>query len=432
MRDDLRARPDSVRAGSSFWRQPAWLIAAVILLGSGGELAAQAGGLSLAEARALAQRGSPEVAAARAAVEAAAGRERQAGAIPNPTLLYSREQASRGGETNSQDVAAIEQRVEVGGQRGARVAAARLAREAAEAMLAAAEADVGLAVGRAYAEAVAADRRAQLAATTAGQFEAAVRITQVRLAAGDESGYATRRIRLEGARYAALAAEARLEQRQARLRLSTLTGTRADTSLAGFPVAPGSVALAPDSLGALVLRWAPELRAARLQAEARGAEALLARRERIPTPVASLGYKDERQAGTDETFRGFVAGVSIPLPLWDRRGGAIEAADAETRRATAELEAVRRRIERDARAALEAAQQADAQAEALAAQLGPEAEAALRAAQVAYSEGEITLVEWLDTVRAYQEAESAFGRVFAETIIQRATLERLLGVALIP
>ena len=85
--------------------------------------------LSLAEARALARHSSPEIAAARAAVQAAIGRERQAGAFPNPAILYSREQTSRAGATNAQDIALFEQRLEITGQPGARAFRRHLATE---------------------------------------------------------------------------------------------------------------------------------------------------------------------------------------------------------------------------------------------------------------------------------------------------------------
>lgn len=48
------------------------------------------GALTLEEARSLARASSPEITAATAAVEAAAGRERQAGAFPNPVLEIGR------------------------------------------------------------------------------------------------------------------------------------------------------------------------------------------------------------------------------------------------------------------------------------------------------------------------------------------------------
>jgi outer membrane protein TolC len=255
-----------------------------------------------------------------------------------------------------------------------------------------------------------------------------------RLAAGDISGYAARRVRLEAARYAALAAQAEFEARSERLRLATLLGAPADTALAPVDHVASLAAIldiAPDSIEALVVRNHAGLLALRLAADAGRAEAQLAQRERFPTPIASAGYKNERAPGGDGSLGGFVAGLSFALPIWDRRSGSIASADAHANRLLAEAEAAGQRVVREARTALEAARQTETRIAALGAELGEEAEAALRAAAAAFDEGEITLIEWLDAVRAYHEAESAYASVIAESIIQCATLERLLGLALI-
>jgi outer membrane protein TolC len=64
--------------------------------------------LSLDEARARALRSSPELAAARASVDAATARIDQAGAFPNPVVAYSREQTSGDGHTTWQNIALLE------------------------------------------------------------------------------------------------------------------------------------------------------------------------------------------------------------------------------------------------------------------------------------------------------------------------------------
>src|SRR5687768_3232313 len=92
--------------------------------------------LSLEEARTLARSASPELQAAQAAVAAARGRELQAGAVENPSLTYSTERTSGGGQSNKQQISGLEQRLEIGGQRGARRSAATSRRRVAEARLA--------------------------------------------------------------------------------------------------------------------------------------------------------------------------------------------------------------------------------------------------------------------------------------------------------
>ena len=389
--------------------------------------------LTLEQARDQARRVSPELNAAREAVAAAAARERQAGVFLNPTLSYQREQTSGDGQTNSQNIASIDQPIELGGIRGARVDVARLRRAVAEARAAAAEAQIDFDVTRAYALAVAADRRATLAQQAATAFARASSVSRTRLVEGDVSGYSHRRIQLEAARYAGLLAEASLTRRTARLTLASFLAATVD-SLRGADlllqdsVADVSVAIADDSLLSLASRHRAELRAATLEAEVAAAEGRLTVRERMPVPTLSAGLKTEQAVGGD--FNGFVAGVSLPLPIWDRRRDAIAAADAEGRRRVAEAESVRRRIAREVADAAAAFRAVDEQLTLLRPLLGAESQTALRAAQVAYTEGEISLVEWLDAVSAYQEAEGTFATLRAESLIRRAALERAVGVPL--
>ena len=405
--------------------------------------------LTLDEAITAARRVSPDVRAAEQALSAATARAQQAGAHINPTFTYGREQTSASGQTSSQNIAAIEQRLELGGIRSARLHAARLRTAAAAARLTAVQAQLVFETTRAYAFAAAADRRALLADQAAEAFAQATGISERRLAAGDVSGYAHRRIRLEGARYATMRAEAALARRNAHLALAALVSEGSDSILSlnveladSLPLAPdrfvettGSVPNGVDqpSLDSLVrvaLRSRADLQALDREAAAATADAQLAARERIPVPALSAGFKNEHSGVANSTANGFVAGVSIPLPLWDRRAGTIAAADAESRRRVAEVDAMRRRVTREVAEAHAAYQALAIQLDALKSQLGPETRSAMHAVQVAYSEGEITLVEWLDAVRTYQEVESSFVTLRAEALIRRAALERAIGAAL--
>jgi cobalt-zinc-cadmium efflux system outer membrane protein len=388
--------------------------------------------LTLEQARAAALRTSPDLAAARAAADAGSARARQAGALTNPTLWYGYEQTSAGGQRTSQSIAALEQPLELTGVRGARQDAARLRREAAEAELRAVEGQVGFEVTRAYAVAQAADQRLALAERAAAAFDRAQRVTGARLVAGDASGYEARRIRLEAARYAALRAEAALERRTAYVALGALVGAPADSLvLPGLAppesLPPVSPAIGRDSILTLAFRRRPDLLASERLATAALAEARAAGRERIPVPAVSAGWKTESTAIGGARLSGFVAGISLPLPFWDRRGGAVVAAGADARRRAAEVDILRRRVVRETEEAYAALGAAAEEVARLSPALGAEAAAALRAAESAYTEGEISLVEWLDAVRAYHEAESIFVTLRAELHVRRAALERATG-----
>ena len=391
--------------------------------------------LTLADARARARQLSPDLVAAREAVAAAAGRVRQAGAFANPVVSYDREQTSAAGATNAQNIVTLQQPLEFTGQRSLRRDIASAERAAAEARLAAAEARLDLEVTRAWARAAAAESRAGLVERIAGAFTSAQRVGQARLAGGDISGYEARRLRLEVARYAAVRAEALATRSVSRATLAALvteTGALPNDILLAAAAArvPARVTVAVDSLLPIAETQRPELRAATLEAGAADVSARLAARERVPVPVAIVGYKNERAAGVAGQLSGLVAGVSLPVPVWDRREGAIAAAGAEARRRTALVEATRREIAREVREAYAAHQALAGQVTLLREVLDQETAAVLRSAQVAYTEGEMTLVEWLDAVRAAYEAETSYATLWADYITSRAALERAVGVSL--
>jgi outer membrane protein, heavy metal efflux system len=390
--------------------------------------------LTLAEARERALERSPEIRAAREAVVAAVGQARQAGAWSNPTLTFSREQTAHAGETNSQNIISLDQRLEIWGQRGARRRAASLEAQAAKARLEATGAAVSYEVTRVYAAAIAATRRAVLADEAARAFGTAKRVSRARLAGGDVSGYEHRRLLLEAARYATLRSTAVVGRDSALRTLTLLIGDSSRPRATGDLSLSDTLSLWPlnltsDSLVAVGLNRRSELKAAQLDAQAALANVDASRAARIPTPTLTGGFKGERLA-SGESLDGFVVGVSLPLPLWDRRGGAVAAARGEAGQRAAELDVQRRETVREVEDAYAAHQALAQQLSELSTQLGGEALKARKSAETAYSEGEISLLEWLDSVRAYQEAEAAYITLWSEHVTRRAALERLTGLTL--
>lgn len=442
---------------SFFWRRRVQAAALFSLSLAPSALRAQ-DGVALTDARAAALRLDPAVRAAREAVSAAAARERQAAALANPTLNYGREQTSRAGQSNAQDIAQIEWPLDLAGQRAARVAATRFRREAAEARLTAATQALDAAVLRAYLDAVSAAHRVQLADVAFRTASEAQRVNDERVRAGDVAGYAGRRLRLEAGRYAARRADAAVQARAAVERLALITGL--PTALVTVPMvsatdstgtayrallssALGSATAAlralPDADDSLVTRalaTRADVLIAQREAQAAQADARLAARERIPVPAISLGYKGEHiQSGATVrgvSLSGFVAGFSVPLPLLDRRAGAVSAADATARQVDAEADVARRRVSREVLDALSALRSSEAEQAALQPFAGTESRLALRAVQAAYTEGEITLTEWLEAVRAWQETELALMTLTTDIALRRAELARAVGLTLFP
>lgn len=410
-----------------------YAIAMLFVLTGAASAQGSSGQLSLAEARAMARLNSPSLQAAREAVAAAQGRERQAGAFANPVLAYGREQTSRGGETNSQNTLTLEQRLELGGQRGARRHSAELLRKAAEARLLAVSAELDAQVARAYTGTITAQRRAVLAENAAQAFASAHQISEARFARGDVSGFAHRRLGLEVARYQALKLAAFLERDSSTTALRGLLGLTAP-DVAPFPqltdtLVPAPLTIPADSFLNHALAKRPDILAAQFEAEGGLADARLAAAERVPTPSLTAGFKNERVT-TGETLNGFVAGLAIPLPLWDGRQGSVAAARSEANRRSAAVESLRRLTVVEVRNAYSADEALGNQLNTLRQQLGQEARAARVAADASFEEGEISLLEWLDAVRAYYEAETAYLNLWAEHVRRRVTLEQMSGLPL--
>jgi len=281
----------------------------------------------------LAQLGrTPASREAGALVEAAEARVRQARVRPNPTLGLEAENAFGSGPFdgygNAETTLSVSQDLELWGRRGARVAVA-----SADAGTSALERDLAVidTAGRlalVYAEAEAAERRADLAdeALTLALADARAALSLV------ENG---REPVLRGIQAESEAASARASLDEAQAERDA-----AFARLTAVGILPAPVTHIDDSLldrtperAQIVSEAVPTVRVAeaRLTAAERRIDA-----ERInarPDVTASMGLRRfEAENATALTF-----GVSLPLPLFDRNRGNIDAARAEYRAADARL-----------------------------------------------------------------------------------------------
>ena len=387
--------------------------------------------LTLEAAHIAARRASAELAAAREAVQAARGR----GARPRrrqPGRLVWHRADEGGGLSNRQHITSLEQPLEIAGQRAARRDAARWRREAEEAQLTLVDGAVTFEVTRAFTTALATARQSALADQAARELALALRVSDERLAAGDISGYAHRRLRPEAARYAVIRAEAALERATARRALAAHLGVAVDS----LPPLPDSLSAPPpardEELTALVARAArshPEVRIAELEFAAAIADARLASRERLPIPSLSAGYKREESVGIASSFSGLwraspsrfpfgtvVPGPSMPpTPRRRQRDAVVTAVPAHYRAAADALDAFR--VAQAQRTTCRRTRRRDAHG--------------ATAAQVAYTEGEITLDGMAGRGACVPRDRSELRLARAEVLIRRAALERAVGAPIV-
>jgi cobalt-zinc-cadmium efflux system outer membrane protein len=344
----------------------------------------------------------PSVRAAQAGVDAARGTRRQAGALANPELGVEVENFNGRGDLRglqgAESTFSISQPLELFGQRRAHISVADRQLHGAELDRALAGLDLVRDVQTAYYEALAANERVAIETERLATAEDLNRSIARRVAAARDPLMA-------GARAEAGLAEARIA-----LSRATANAETARAKLAsyfgvddGFTLVNADFALpstedheheAPGDENPQLARLANARDAAR-------ATAGLERSLGYQNPTLSFGYRRFEDRNGDGAL---VAGVSIPLGIFDRNRGNVERARADERRAEFELEAGRRSIAREF-AALERAIATDAAAARdTDASVIPEAERALALARDGYNRGAFSYLDVLEAQRALTDA----------------------------
>src|SRR5437763_1658793 len=263
-------------------------------------------GLRLADALVRAQAASPVVQAAAADLDAARGRLRQARLIPaNPVLSADLARHSAPGEDTKDRGVQLEQEIEVGGQRGLRIAAADHDVAHAGYLLADRRRTVDGEVRRAFFGLAAADRRQQLAAERLALAARLAEAARRRARAGEVGALDVRLAELETARAEQERTAAETERSRAAARLAVAIGAPPDEPLGvetdeqtGLPEGT------EQSLVARALAARPDLAAAREERARLETEAALARPPPAAGPLAADARRGHRRLARSARGRG--------------------------------------------------------------------------------------------------------------------------------
>lgn len=407
------------------------VLRAVLLAGAGLLLALPCQGQSRAdpppvgpdEALELFRRHSPELRAARADYRATAGRASQSAAYPNPAVSLSREELGRGDDDYRENTFSVRQTLEWPGRTAARGRAAARRTAAARSTFRADSLRLLLEVRRAYLEAAGAERRVEVLREAASVFREAVEDGEARREEGDVSGYELRRLKLERARLEQRLAGARIERDAARRGLAARILPNSDTatvSTRGLPDGRPPDVEREAALAAALRR--PGVTASRRAVEATGAEARATRLRRVPDLELTGGYKTQ-----SDDFDGPVLGVSLRLPVFDRKSGAVQAAEARRSAAAARLALDRREARNDALRALDRYRSVRRRSRVVGEDLLAPSEDLLEIARTAYAAGEMELVGLLDGADAWLESRLTAIRLRTELWRAWRELERAMG-----
>lgn len=356
--------------------------------------------LTLQQALEEAEARSPLIVAARASVQAAEARIRQANFRANPELSVEVENFAGSGRLSgirgTETTVAVSQRLDLGGRRQARVGAARAELTGQRLRLAVARADLAEAVRQQFANAATARDRLTLARANEGRARELSRVANILVDAGREPPLRGLRARSAAAQAAAELTSAEAEERASRGTLSSLFGV-------GSP--PESVIGSLLDLQPRNIDPAQSIEVRLAEAERLSAEALLRQElvERTLDPAVGVGVRHVRELGAVA----LVAGLSMPLPTFNRNQGNIEAARANVRAAEARLNGALALATVRVRNAVTNLEAAAVRVEALERAAVPEAAEALRLAQLSYQAGKASLLELLDSQNAFSAAQRA-------------------------
>lgn len=394
-------------------------------------IAAESGGGSITLANALARtlRGSPELAAYSFELRAAEARMLQAGLRPNPELSLDIESPTgsgqfKGGDQN-QNTLALSQLIELGGKRPARIAEAEAGRAVVEWEYQVKRVEVLKATTLAFIDALAAQRRMELADEVVKVSSEAVTLTEQRVGVGKASA-------VESIRAKVAVSSARIEVEQARRDIATARGFLAaqwGAKEPDFGAVRGDLdqhAGAP-SLQNLRQRLLGNPDLARWTAERERREAILAKQQTLARPDITL-MAGPRTFGREPDTT-FIAGFSIPLPFNNRNQGNI----AEARANLEKLEEEKRAAEARAFALLNEAFQlltgASQEIALLEGSVIPGAQDAEKQLNDGYAAGRFTQFEVLDARRTLNTARVQQLRALADFQKARASLDALTARA---
>lgn len=384
----VRARPSTIASSS-------WL--ALVLVAAAAH-AEPARALDEAEFLTRVEQADPRFGVVDARADAARAEIAAVAARPNPSIAFDREEVWSGGTGFADHVVAIELPIELSGARGRRVDAARRDADAARAQRDLDRLALRLDALEVYYAGTYRRLRVEVLRRGRSDLAALVDVVRTRRAAGDASGYDLGRLELELDAYDDAIAEAELELAGARRRIAALIGEPgAEIDAAGelAVAAPG------DPPPAAAVRARGDYRAAMLRADAAASELAAADRGWIPRLTLTGGLKTSELA--DDTAIGYVAGLALELPVFDRGQGAGARARARRRGALAEAKVIEHETSTAVAIAGDELRRRITQLERYDAGAAAKLADLLRRAETAYREGERPITELLDAHRTARD-----------------------------
>lgn len=370
---------------------------------------------------------NPRVKLLDADVSRAEGVAEQARARPNPSVSIYAENfvgdLTRNARDQQQTTFQIDQPIELGGKRSARIAAGEAGIVAAQARSRDGRLAFATELARAYVAAEIADRRIAISEDEVDQANGDLKVARALVGAGKEARLRQIQAETELNTLQAALEAARAQKTLALARLASLSGV--STPFTGLSESLLDRLATRPAYGPLDPMQTTTVRLAEAERSEAERQVTVQQRLAIPNVTAQLGVRQLRVASGPAV----VAGISVPLPFFDRNRGNIAAARAELQSAEARAAVARLDAETGTRAAAALAEASDQRA-AAAERTVATAQEGYRLARIAYEAGKSPLIELLAARRNLGIARSTVLDAFQARLDARANLARLQGLTI--
>ena len=385
------------------------------------------GDITLQQVIASTVEGSPQLASYSWEVRASEARILQAGLRPNPELSVSPENFIGSGafedQVQYQNTLQLSQLIELGEKRELRTEAASATRDRTQLEYESKRVEV---LGDAtidFIDVVSAQEEGRLAELTVRQAHELKKAVDERLRGGLGAPLEEKRANISLSRAENVSRQAALRLQAAKQKLAANWGSknanfhRALGELYSTHPLPGF-----DSLIAR-LESAPERKIAVAEEKVRAAEAAVLRAKRVSDATVSGAWRQGRN-WDDQTV---VAGLSIPLKIFDRSQGDIAASEAQFKKSTVDTASVEVRLHAVAFGLYQEILQAKEQSETMAKKIVPSADEALTLSKSGFARGLYSQLDVLEAQRTLIEVRREQIESGARYHRLVAELERLLG-----
>jgi cobalt-zinc-cadmium efflux system outer membrane protein len=386
--------------------------------------------LTMASAMALALKNNPSLAGFSAEIRARDAAALQAGLLPNPELGVEMEnfggKDALKGVDGAETTIVFSQLVELGGKRENRRMVAALDKTLAEWDYQGKKFDVLAATAKAFVEVLIAQEQVALNDELLTLAEQTSRAVNEKVDAGKVSPVEKSRAQIELAAARIETNKAVRELAAARRRLVGFWGgERADFGRVAGNLSEISALPDEESLKAFLsnnpdlARWAAEI-------ERSEAAFSLARSEAFPDLTLSAGVRNFQE--TDDNA--FVAGVSIPIPFFNRNQGGVTEARARIDKALSEQRTAKVGLATDLSDTWQNLSAAYTEAVGLRDEILPGAQATYKSTELGYREGKLDFLQMLDAQRTLFTVKRQYLLSLRAYHLASTDLERLVGVSL--